>query len=286
MSNKSGDGITFGMNATQTSRPVKIIHLSDPHLVRPGQVLYGLDPRARLDACVTHVNARHADADLCVVSGDLASHGELAAYENLRQGLKALTVPWRLALGNHDDLDNFLKIFPEASSEMPGFLHYAVDARGVRLLVVDTRDVSGRAPRHGGWLCKARLRWLQDSLASASGPVLVVMHHPPMRVGIPSMDAIMLGNADAFHTAATCGPVPPFLLIGHLHRTVGGLWRGLAYACAAGLNHHIALDLQNASPVPGSHEPPSYGLILVDGQSVTAHRVGFFDPEEPFPLAD
>ncbi len=36
---------------------MKLIQITDTHLVPPGERLYGLDPRARLEACIADVNA-------------------------------------------------------------------------------------------------------------------------------------------------------------------------------------------------------------------------------------
>jgi 3',5'-cyclic AMP phosphodiesterase CpdA len=57
---------------------MKIVQVTDTHLVGPGQSIYGIDPRARLDACFADINARHGDAAFCVLSGDLTDSGEAA----------------------------------------------------------------------------------------------------------------------------------------------------------------------------------------------------------------
>ena len=61
---------------------MKIIWMSDLHFARAGDVL-GHDPRLRLEAAVAHVNRHHADADCCIISGDLVNRGELADYQAL-----------------------------------------------------------------------------------------------------------------------------------------------------------------------------------------------------------
>ena len=51
--------------------PFKFIHLTDTHLANPGLKLYGLDPRARLDAAIADINQHQSDAAFAVVTGDL-----------------------------------------------------------------------------------------------------------------------------------------------------------------------------------------------------------------------
>ena len=42
---------------------MKLIHITDLHLMPPGELLWGLDPFARLDAALTDIAAHHADAN-------------------------------------------------------------------------------------------------------------------------------------------------------------------------------------------------------------------------------
>jgi 3',5'-cyclic-AMP phosphodiesterase len=55
---------------------VKIIQITDLHLVPDGRTLFDLSPERRLRQCIEDVNAQHADADLVVITGDLAHNGE------------------------------------------------------------------------------------------------------------------------------------------------------------------------------------------------------------------
>ncbi len=71
---------------------MKLIHITDTHFVGPGLSLYGLDPRARLDAAIDDINSTQADADLVVITGDLTHWGEEEAYRNLVECLSALTI--------------------------------------------------------------------------------------------------------------------------------------------------------------------------------------------------
>jgi 3',5'-cyclic AMP phosphodiesterase CpdA len=74
---------------------MKIIQITDIHLVDRGKRLHGLDPTQRLEACIANINAKNPDADLCVLTGDLAHNGTIGAYENLRDLLRNLSIPYR-----------------------------------------------------------------------------------------------------------------------------------------------------------------------------------------------
>ena len=77
---------------------LSFVHLTDLHLVAPGQSLYGLDPAERLRAAVHSICRRHgpdaaAPAAFAVITGDLAHLGEVAAYESLADIIKGLPFP-------------------------------------------------------------------------------------------------------------------------------------------------------------------------------------------------
>ncbi len=81
----------------------KIIHLTDTHLgCARTRYCMSLDPYARLKAAVQDISERHADADLCVVTGDLTHHGLPEEYAAFREVIADLSVPVRLMIGNHD----------------------------------------------------------------------------------------------------------------------------------------------------------------------------------------
>ncbi|WP_258589037.1 metallophosphoesterase [Mesorhizobium sp. AR02] len=152
---------------------MKIIQLSDPHLMAPGGLLYGSDPLARLDACLADIGKNHADAELVVISGDLTNDGERAAYVALRERLAQFSPPCRLMLGNHDDRALFLEMFPDAAAEQ-GFVQSVFDGSEGRLILLDTLD-SGHVE---GRLCAARLEWLDEKAEGSARPGLP-LHAPP-----------------------------------------------------------------------------------------------------------
>ena len=78
---------------------MKLLQITDTHVGRPGFVNYGVDPRARLEACVADINAHHADAALCLVTGDLVNDGSAEEYANLEPVLRALKMPFRVMTG-------------------------------------------------------------------------------------------------------------------------------------------------------------------------------------------
>ena len=261
---------------------MKLIHLTDPHFVSPGKRLYGLDPRARLDAAVKSINALHGDAAAVVITGDLAHWGEVAAYANLRDCLDRLTVPCIPLVGNHDDREAFQSLFPDAPRDEAGFVQGVQETPLGRLLFLDTNQPG----THMGWYCAQRLEWLAARLAEG-GPVYVFMHHPPFNVGIGAMDRIGLAQRDAFFSVV--GPhigSIRHLFFGHVHRPISGSWLGVPFSTLRATNHQVALDFTAEIVIPGSHEPPAYGVILVDDTTVVVHQHDYLDDSRRFSLGE
>ena len=119
---------------------MKLIHVTDTHLIHPGKTLHGLDPEVRFEACMEDIILNHSDADYLLITGDLADKGEVSAYELLEKSLKQYPVPAHLVLGNHDDREVFTKFFPRIELDENGFVQYEVNTPGGIFLILDTLE--------------------------------------------------------------------------------------------------------------------------------------------------
>lgn len=250
---------------------MKIIQVSDLHLVTPGEPLFGSDPLARLEDCISDLNLHHRDADLVVFSGDLTDDGEPAAYAALAERLGALAAPFRLMLGNHDERGAFGAAFPGALGA-DGFAHSFADIDGMRVVLLDTLEPG----RIEGRLCGRRLDWLDAALADADH-TLLFLHHPPCPIGVPSLDATCLASAGRLMEVLRRHGNVRHIFAGHVHRLANGSWGGIPFSTLRGTNHQSALVF--AGPHAVSFESPAYAVILAAGGTVTVH------PHE-FPVRD
>ena len=250
---------------------MKLILVSDLHLVEPGTCLFGRDPLVQLEACIRHINQRHADADLVVFAGDLANDREPPAYAALSERIGDLAPPYRLMMGNHDDRDAFRAAFPNTPME-DGFVQSWIDIGHTRVILLDTLW-----PEHvGGLLCDTRIAWLEAVLAPAR-EALVFMHHPPFPIGIPSLDACGLTDADTLLSVLQKHGNVRHIFAGHVHRLSSGSWHGIPFTTVRGTNHQSALKLVGSHEL--SFEAPSYAVVLVSGDVVAVHTEEF--PTEP-----
>jgi 3',5'-cyclic-AMP phosphodiesterase len=263
---------------------MKIIHLTDTHLVSPGQKLYGLDPRARLDAAVLDINRAHGDATVAVVTGDLTHWGEDAAYVAFRASMAELTVPYVVLLGNHDKRNACRAILSAAPIDADGHIQGTRDTTQGRFVFLDTLDETS----HAGQLCAKRIGWLKSTLAQSpiDQPFYIFMHHPPFAVGIHAMDDIALMQRADFVDAI--GPYQSrirHIFFGHVHRPISGSWRGIPFSTLRGTNHQVAFDLDPKGQHLASHEPPAYGVVLMTDDGVVVHTHDYLDASPRFPFA-
>jgi Icc protein len=248
---------------------MKILHLTDIHLVPSGQLLFGLDPAQRLRSCIACINKAHADADLCVVTGDIADRGETEAYRLLDDILADLNVPVRLLLGNHDRRASFRAAFPDQPVDDNGFVQSVVDREEGRLILLDTLEEG----QPFGRLCGARLRWLAAQLDGAwARPVYIFLHHPLDTLGMRHFQGMVLANAvDLLRQLEAHGDVR-HIFCGHVHVAASGTWNGMPFSTGRGTCHHIVPDLKrrDAAFMAGA---PAFDVVRVDAGSCCIHRL-------------
>jgi Icc protein len=262
---------------------MKFIHITDTHLVPPGQTLCALDPAARLNATVDEINRLHADAAFVVHTGDLSYHGMEPAYRSMRIILDRLLMPYHLLIGNHDDRQAFKRIFPETPVDACGFVQYAIATPVGAFIMLDTVE-------HGeehGILCDKRIDWLTQQLDRfRAEPVYLFLHHPPFAIGIGSIDASQLRQSNKLGELLRDHGAVRHMFYGHVHRAIGGSWRGIPTTTLPGTNHQVALYLGDDQTMIGSHEPSAYGVCLIDKESVVIHLQDPLERSARFVLTD
>jgi 3',5'-cyclic-AMP phosphodiesterase len=260
---------------------MKLIHITDTHLVEPGLKLYGLDPKARLDAAIADINRHHADAELAIVTGDLTHWGEVSAYQNLLNSMNRLRVPYVTLVGNHDRRAACLDVLAAAPRDAHGFVQGWRDTSRGRLMFLDTLDEAS----HAGQMCERRLQWAARTLAEAPAdrPIYLFMHHPPFEVGIHMMDRIALLERAAFaEVIRSHRNRIRHLFFGHVHRPISGSWMGIPFSTLRGTNHQVWFDLSAGAPHLTSHEPPAYAVVLIGDETVVVHNHDYLDRSPRF----
>ena len=94
---------------------MKIIQLTDLHLVPEGQKIHEIDPSQRLEQALANIRQRHPDLDLLVITGDLCNEGDTLSYHLLKALLEKYEMNYQLVVGNHDQREPFKGVFPETA---------------------------------------------------------------------------------------------------------------------------------------------------------------------------
>ena len=246
---------------------MKIIHITDFHLVAPDEPLWGHNPHDRLDRCLSDIARWHSDAAFCVMSGDLTNNGDPAAYSWLKERLQSFPLKTFLMVGNHDTRDELLGAFPNVGRDKNGFIQSTHETDHGIFLFLDTL----KGPVSEGEYCEARRDWLSQALENAKDkPAWIFMHHPPFDIGLPYMDRIKLEEADKFTEVISAHGNIRHIFFGHVHRAAFINWRGIPCTLLPGTNHQIPL---NSESVGGSYsiEPPMYGVVMIDQEKTVVH---------------
>ncbi|MGQ9427642.1 phosphodiesterase [Gilvimarinus sp. F26214L] len=247
----------------------KVIWMTDLHLTAPGALWpANVDPVDRFRRILDEVGARHPDADRLVLTGDLVQSAHPDGYKVLRGLVGDFFTPVRLLAGNHDSPPSLRQVFPE-STDNDSFIHSAEDLGGMRLVYLDTR-AEGQPQ---GELCRTRLSWLEAQLDKAGDrPVLLFMHHPPMSIGVPALDRLRLIDSDELARILLTHQPGVHIFCGHVHRNACGNWKGHSFATLK--STHVQFTFDSVAPrLSRSAEPPGYGLILFDSDSVTVNYI-------------
>ena len=249
---------------------MKLIHLSDCHIIDPApknQPAAKPRPHQTLCAIITDICQWHKDADLCVVSGDLTHDGTLAQYRLFGETIAALPMPVHVIPGNHDEREPLLATLPATARDENGFINYALTHQGIRIIMLDTLADG----EDFGNLCPQRLAWLANELQQSQDlPCLIFMHHPPLALGLPFMDAINLQNADAFGDILQTHPAIRHIFFGHTHRPFHAIWRGIPITGGASTFAGQPLAMQPGMGLPDKPWlEPGYGIALINKHDAT-----------------
>jgi 3',5'-cyclic-AMP phosphodiesterase len=241
-----------------SDRPLRVLHVSDTHLLAAGTRHYGrVDTTAALRAVLDRAAALD-HVDVVALSGDLSDDGSLDSYETLRD----LVWPWAAArgavvvpaMGNHD--------LAEAFTAVLGPAERVVGVRGWRVVSADT-SVRGAGYGRLGDAGLTRLRAAlageldPDGAAAPHGSV-VVLHHPPVPARSALLGALELRDPDAL--LAACGPRVRAVLAGHYHHGLVAQPAGVPVVVAPG----VANQSDPVAPAGRERATSASGFAVVD----------------------
>lgn len=251
---------------------MKIILITDPHLVFPGNSLTGLDPAQRFRKCIEHVNEHHFDAEFAILNGDITHYGHRESYQEAKEILSQLHMPFHITIGNHDDRSVCLEVFDDIKP-VKGFVQKAIETEEGCFILLDTADKGTSA----GFLCEDRLHWLRMKLEETKGrPVYIFMHHPPFSVKIPALDRCKLVNDEEFYDVLAQHGSVKHIFAGHVHLPISGHWRNIPFTTILGTHQQSPVTYVGDRYV-GDVQPSAYGVVFIDENSIVVHSHDYLE---------
>lgn len=230
---------------------VRLLHLSDTHLLDGGALHYGVVDTTAALARVLDAAADVSDIDAVVLSGDLSDDGTPATYRTLQ----GMVEPWAAmrgadvvyAMGNHDVRAGFEEVLGERTG--------TATVGGLRILRLDS-SVPGRGY---GAIDDAQLDWLRRELAADAAPAVVLLHHPPTAGMTPLLAALQLQNPDPLLDICSKAGVLA-ILAGHFHHSLVTAERGIPLFVAPGITNTIDIH----APAGRERARTGSGFAVVD----------------------
>lgn len=199
------------MTSKQTTRPLRVLQLTDPHLMASAEgELLGVNTRDSLDAVIAEVLKSHGQPDLILATGDLAQDGSEEAYRVLGERFNVFTGESAWMAGNHDNSARLASV-----AESYGAAGRHIIQGGWQFILLDS-SVPGKV--HGE-LAESELAFLAQVLEQNPDlPALVTLHHHPVDISADWMRDIGLWNRDEFWQVIDRFPQVKVVLWGHIHQ--------------------------------------------------------------------
>jgi 3',5'-cyclic AMP phosphodiesterase CpdA len=263
----------------------RILQLTDLHVVAPGTLASGmLDTEACLRFAIDRLVERRdalGPLDAVLVTGDVSDDGSPESYAIARAELERLALPLLAVPGNHDAREAFRAAFADLP-HIPGsgLIDWSAEVSDTLIVGLDTL-VEGQG---GGKLRPESLAHLAETLADAgSRPVIVALHHPPLRTGIAFMDAIGLENVPALQVRLAAAPGDVTVVAGHVHGIYHGKIGRHVVATAPATCSAFALDRRPNAPV-GFFSGPTGCAVIDTGPGGVWSAVSLDPADGPYPF--
>ena len=194
------------------SKYIRLVQITDTHIsTETGEQFENFDTRESLGRVIKAINAFETAPDAVLLTGDLVHEAGEIVYRKLLEQLTLIKAPVICLPGNHDDPVLMNKVLNAQNVSTDKVL--SLDQWTVILLNTWIPD------SHSGRLSEQELEFLDTTLAgNADKFILVCMHHPPVKIGSPWMDAMMLENPQSLFDIIDANPRVRGVIWGHIHQ--------------------------------------------------------------------
>ncbi|GIK29281.1 MAG: hypothetical protein DCC53_07815 [Chloroflexi bacterium] len=255
---------------------VTFVHVSDTHLTGKDHPDYQAHPNAHetTRAVFEQINSLPVPVDFVLHTGDVGHDPKRESdYMTVLSTLKVLQPPLHVIAGNHD---RSKWLYRTVNGRVPDTYHYAFEVNGVYFACLD----SSIAHQGNGRLGDAQLTWLENIVALPTDqPLVVVVHHHPIALGSPPMDAIGLNDGEALHRVLRgARKRVRCVLFGHIHEDVTIMRDGILYASARSTWYQTRTWPRQKDFTRDPVQVPGYNLVTImpNGDTIIrAYRVPY-----------
>lgn len=167
-------------------------------------------------ALVTALNELSEPVDFVLHTGDVNTDPlGPEHYHVARDVMKELAYPVYYLPGNHDHVADLQTVLLGVETAAVPY-DYSFEMNGVQVVCIDSAT---NGVNHGGSLSDEQLDWLQaETNPDDPRPLVVAVHHPPVKFGHRLLDFFGMSNGEAIHeilkraVPRLCG-----VFFGHIH---------------------------------------------------------------------
>lgn len=246
---------------------IMVAQLSDTHFD------LGARNAERAQRVMAYLADLRSRPDVIILTGDITESGKPEEYAEARMVLDA-DIPVAVLPGSHDQRANIRTAFlgcPQSDSDGDQPLNQRLDIGDVTIALLDS-TIPGEA---SGQLNAETEHWLTEVLAQADpeGSVLLAMHHPPVPLHCPVIDAHGLAGPDRLAQVIRRDPRIVGVIAGHAHSAATTVFAGRPVIVAPSTASVLggAWELQFPDRVTDHATDPAVVLHLIDCGHMTSH---------------
>jgi len=189
----------------------RIVQISDCHLSEnPEKPYRGENADAGLESLLGV--AAQWRPQMVIGTGDLSEDASPASYERLAGYFRRISSDILVLPGNHDDAEQMQGHFTRGPWQEP-----LITTAGEWSLVMLNSAIAGRID---GALSDAVIQRLHQHVsAHPTRPVLLALHHQPLRIGAPWIDRYMLDTPEEFLEFIESNEQVRAVVWGHVHQS-------------------------------------------------------------------
>lgn len=250
---------------------MKIVHISDIHLMENGQIIWDTDTKSHFDKAIDIIK-KLSDIDAIIISGDLSNDGSEWSYRYIDNQFASIGIPTYCCPGNHDNIDFLSHKFE------PEFLQFKnnIYLEGWKFYFLNTVIPDEIDPSHNkarGMIPEKELLELERELTYNKIPTAIIFHHPAKEPG-GWLNRRLLENRDQFNDIISKNSHVKLVLYGHIHYGIQHIENGVLYSAAPSIGYAFDKELPKFQI---ADKQEGFNVIEIRNQTIDIVKINIHD---------